>query len=132
MADDLQVKISAEWDAWINGFDRLTDDIEAHAARTFEEAAEVMFSRSQTFAHVITGDMLSTGRVEVDEGRNEVEARVMYGGIPGKSGRIVDYAAIENARGGSHAFLDRAWEATEAQFARALPAAWQAVTESWR
>lgn len=132
MARSVTVEISANWDRWVEGFSNLTDEVEPYAARTFEEAAEVMFSRSQTYAHVISGDMLSTGRVEMDEGRDEVEARVVYGGVPGRSGRIVDYAGFENARGGSHAFLDRAWEATESLFAAALPEAWEAVTQSWK
>lgn len=127
----ISVTVSANWDRWVAGFQNLADDAADVAESEFEAAAEVLLSRSQTYAHVLSGDMMSTGRLKVGRSGDEVTATVEYGGIPGASGRMVNYAGIENARGGSHAFMDRAVESTERMFSDAMPSAWERVVKSW-
>lgn len=90
----------------------------------WKQATDVMFDRSQQYAHVLTGENKASGEAEVDsEGPTTLVGRITYDS---------DHAIYEENRGGEHAFLGRAWEATEATFARALPLAWKAVVESWK
>lgn len=129
----IDVKVSAEWDRWTAGLNRMGPDMADAADRTFRSAGEMFFSATQTNVHVITGDLMSTGRVNTEGTGREVETTVKYGGIPGAStGQIVDYAEDEEDRGGSHAYMARGWEQTERVFAQAMPEAWEAVVRSWR
>lgn len=132
VSGSIEVTVSAEWDRWVAGLSDVGPQVEESAERTFEQAGDVFFSRTQSNVHVITGDLLSSGRVVTERTRDGVQTEVRYGGVPGASGRIVDYAVHEENRGGSHAFMARSWEQTEKMFARALPEAWDAVVSSWR
>lgn len=128
----VHVTISPEWERWVRGFQNVGGDVEEAAERTFKQAGEAFFAATQNNVHVLSGDLLSTGRVETRGTGSEVTTEVMYGGIPGASGTLVDYAIHEENRGGSHAFIERGWEQTERMFSQALPDAWDAVVMSWR
>ena len=70
---------------------------------------EVLFSHTQQYAHVLSGDMKSTGNLEVELGESglTIDADLSYGG-PAASGEDVDYTIYELRRGGSHDFFARA------------------------
>lgn len=132
MAGAVNVTISANWERWQNGLRRFGQDTAEAAESTFRQAGEVFLSESQNRAHVLSGDMLSTGRLEEETMGDEISVNLVYGGIPGASGRIVDYALFEEQRGGSHAFMSLAWASTERMFAEAIPDAFEQVVATWR
>ena len=119
----VKVKVSANYDRWIAGFRNLDREMATTGRRAWEAATDVMFDRSQSYAHVLTGENKASGHAEVLVEAGEFIGRIEYDS---------DHAIYENARGGEHAFIDRAWEATEAQFRDAIPEAWAEVVTSWR
>lgn len=123
MSGSIKVTVSPSWNRWVNGFNTIEREAQNAARTEFQQAGEVFFARSQQFVHVLSGDLLASGSIEIVATGGEVVARLTYD---------TDYAIYENARGGSHAFIDRAWEATEQTFADALPGAWSKVVSSWR
>lgn len=132
MSGAIEVTISPNWDRWIAGLSNVEGEIGKHASDTFKQAGEVFFATTQRNVHVLSGDLLSSGRVETERTSDGITTSVRYGGVPGASGRLVDYAIYEENRGGSHAFMSRSWEQTERLFAQAMPEAWDAVVASWR
>ena len=119
----VRVTVSPTWDRWVAGFGHLEAEMNATALRTFTQANEVFFDRSQANAHVLSGENRASGSASVHAVVGEILARVQYDS---------DHAIYEEARGGSHAFIGRAWEQTEVMFRGALPEAWGKVVSSWR
>lgn len=128
------IEVSPEWERWVEGFgrDAFGRAMEGNAKKTFQAAAEVLFDRSQTYVHVLSGALKRSGKVSMAPsgpnspgGPNSVTALVSYGN------EYVDYALYEHARGGSHAYLQRAWEATHGVFGSALPDAWEATMQTF-
>jgi len=115
-------KVSARWQRWGAGFGHIGREFGSPAERAWEQATETMFDFSQQYAHVVTGEMKGSGSFEVDATGREVTGRVVYDS---------DHAIFEEERGGSHAFLTRAWESTEREFSESMPRAWEAVVDSW-
>lgn len=124
MATGVEVTISPEWDEWTRGFDRLPVEILAAVERPWQAAADLMFDKSQQFAHVLSGEMKASGEpAEVTIKPLEVVATIEY---------TSDHAIYEERRGGSHAYLTRAFAETSRMFEEALPAAWEALVVGWR
>ena len=119
----IDVRLSAEWDRWQQMFAEMGPGMDRAAEQAWDAAAEAYFSNTQDYAHVLTGAMKASGSLVVDGEPGEVSATVRY---------TVEYAAIENARGGSHAFMALGWEATERQFREALPDAFDSILRRWR
>jgi len=96
---------------WLSSFRKLKDGekLPASAVREWRAANEVLFSHTQQYAHVLSGDMKSTGNLEVELGESglTIDADLSYGG-PASSGEDVDYTVYELRRGGSHDFFARA------------------------
>ena len=120
----VEIEISPEWVRWIRGFDRLPVEIMREVAEPWKQAADVMFDRSQQYAHVLTGENKASGvPPEITFEALQVVATIEY---------TSDHAIYEERRGGSHAFLTRAFVATERLFESAMPEAWERLVASWR
>lgn len=123
MSGTVTIKISANYERWIRGFDNVGLEVQVAGERRWKQATEVLYDRTQSFVHVLSGDLKDSGDVEMEMGAGQLIGRVAYD---------MPYAAAEEARGGSHAYLARGWQATENVFARALPEAWGDVVATWR
>lgn len=117
MTNRIRIVADETWYKWISGLASLKAPEESWAA-----AADIMFDYSQEYVHVITGNLKASGRVETHADAGSVVAAVVYGG------GVVDYSLTEERRGGSHAYLTRAWQSTEEVFQGALG---EAVDEMW-
>lgn len=122
---DFSIELGAQWDAWEDGFERMAEgDLDDEFVNAWQGAADVMFATSQEYVHILSGDLKSSGipaDVQID-GRDLV-AEIVY---------TADYAIYEHARGGEHAWLQRAYVATERIFERVLPSAWEKVVARWK
>lgn len=127
MASPVTVKVSANYKRWIAGFAHLDQEAAEAAQTAWEAATDVFFDRSQQYVHVLSGDLKRSGQAEVQVTKGSLVGRLSYG-----NDGDVDYAIYEEERGGTHAYLTRAWEATEAQFSRAFPEAWGKVVAGWK
>lgn len=112
-------------DAWIRGLDRM-DEPDEHAETLWRQATDVMFDRSQSYVHVITGELKASGRVNMGRRTHELIGEVAYGGTP-----ECDYAVYEFARGGSHDALLRAFQTTGQVFERTLGQILEDGVASW-
>lgn len=116
----IEITVSAELDRWIQGLGSTDVD---DASPEWKAAAEALYTRSQRYVHVITGRLQRSGRVDVRTQGREVHAEVIYD---------APYAAFEHARGGEHAFLQRAYEATYDTFLRQLGKSLDNVAAQWK
>ena len=123
MSGEMEVRVSANWTRWERGFGDLGAEFEQAAEGLFAAAVEHMFDVSQRDVHVISGFLRSSGSVRHWRERGVLHAAIEYD---------APYAVYEHARGGPHAFMDRAYDATQEQFGEAFPKAWEAVLASWR
>lgn len=119
----IRMTVSANYGRWKQGFGNIGPEMKTVGVLVWRQATEVMFSRSQEFAHVLSGENKSSGSFDAGVEGDELVGTIEYDS---------DHAIYEERRGGSHAFLGRAWEATEKTFADALPEAWEAVVRSWK
>lgn len=119
----IKVKVSAEWGRWERGFGSVGPSLRTEGRRRWQAVTDVMFDRSQQYAHVLSGDNKASGSASTTASADELVGTIEYDS---------DHAIYEEARGGEHAFIGRAWEATEADFRRAMPETWEAVVKSWR
>jgi hypothetical protein len=93
---------------WTRGFEQLALPHVQHAAeQEWEQAVEVLFSATQSYAHVLSGDMVDTGDYEMSVEGTQVIGAISYGGLA-SNGNDVDYVKYELGRGGSHDFYARA------------------------
>lgn len=122
MASGVKVTVSANYRRWQRGFSNLEREIIDKGRDEWTAAMEMFYDRTQEFAHVLTGEMKSSGEVEVTFGSGEITGTLTYDS---------EHAVWEEQRGGSHAFITRGWEATESMFERAFPDMWSRITESW-
>jgi hypothetical protein len=121
-----EIRTNAAWTKWVQGLGQMDKVMRDHTKATFQAAVERFYDHTQDRVHVDTGALKASGDVWVEEeSRDEIVAYVAYGDDK------VDYAFYEHARGGSHAFLRNGWQATEREFADALPEAWKRVMRSW-
>ena len=124
VAGEAVVTITPNFEKWIVGMDRLPIELEGVVERPWRAAADVMFDRSQQYVHVITGELKSSGKAAaVKVGPGEVTAEIEYD---------APYAIYEEQRGGSHAYLTRAFQSTSDLFEHALPKAWEELVATWR
>lgn len=124
MPGEAHIEISPQFDRWIRGFGDLPVELEEEVRRPWQQAADVMFDRSQQFVHVLSGRLKASGKeAEVSIGQGDVTATIEYD---------APYAIYEQARGGAHAFLSRAFESTSDLFEEALPQAWERLVATWR
>lgn len=92
---------------WEHGFEQLAlPHVQEAVKREWEQAVEVLFSATQSYAHVLSGDMVDTGDYEMSVDGTKVIGAISYGGLA-SSGNDVDYTKYELARGGSHDFYAR-------------------------
>lgn len=123
MPGPVEIRVSANWKAWERGLGSLGQAMGDRGRTIWQQATDVMFDRSQQYAHVLSGDNKESGSAETVVDGNDLVGRITYDS---------DHAIYEEARGGEHAYLGRAWEATQSTFERAMPKAWKEITESWR
>lgn len=118
----IRVEISHDYDRWIRGFAEMEMGMSAAAHREWQAAIETMFDRSQDVVHVITGRLKASGSTRVWQEGHSIMGEIRYD---------TPYAEAEENRGGSHAYLHRALEATESRFEDALPHAFESMISSW-
>lgn len=118
----IRIVADAQFQKWIAGLSSFAPT--AVEEELFADAGDVMFEYSQEFVHVISGDLKSSGRVSSSLSGSDTEVTIEYGG-----NGIVDYALAEENRGGSHAYLTRAYEAAAGIFERQLGLALDAQFE---
>lgn len=122
MASSVKIKISANWMRWEAGMGNLGREVSDRGRTVWNAATDVMFDRSQQYAHVLSGDNKASGSAETVVEGTDLIGRITYDS---------DHAIYEEARGGEHAYIGRAWEATETMFRESLPKAWEEVVKSW-
>jgi hypothetical protein len=105
----IKIKLGGAYGGWERGMARLEGPVPEKARREWHEGCEVYFGATQQYAHVLSGDMVSTGRLDMDHGESEVTGTISYGGEHGHAtGQMVDYVWYEVRRRGSHDFFRRA------------------------
>lgn len=119
----IKIDVGPHWRAWTAGFAGLQAGLVAVGRRAWDEAGRGFYDISQELAHIDTGEMKASGSHELHTSPTELIAELVYGS---------DHALFEEARGGDHAFISRAWEQAEPRFAAALPEMFEAVVRSWR
>lgn len=106
---------------WVSNFEKIGrgGPLPMAAVREWENAVEMLFAAGQQYAHVDSGDMLSSGRMEIeDKSGGRITGAITYGGTrksdakPWWKHQFVDYTKYELERGGAHDFLKRASNAT--------------------
>lgn len=117
------LRIEGPLDEWIEGLDQFAEDMERESADLWHGAVKAMFDRSQEVVHVQTGELKASGEFEVEVVDGEVVASVEY---------HAEHAVYEHARGGDHAFLQRAWEDTADEFEDRLEETFDRVVNRWR
>ena len=118
----IEVNVSDSFERWAEGFSHLERDLLDEAKETWRDATEYMFSASQDYVHVLSGQLKASGVASVDVDAGEVVGRVEY---------LADYAIYEHARGGSHAFLQLAYLDAQSTFENALAETWERTTGNW-
>lgn len=112
--------VPSEFQRWAATFDNLPEALDGQS-ELWTLAGEVFFANTQQATHVITGDLRASGQLHTGVGADGPEATVTYGNS------TVDYAEYERARGGSHDFLQVAFERSEATWSAALESMWAGV-----
>jgi hypothetical protein len=108
---------------WRLGFLALPAELPRTGRNRWDAANRAFYDASQDFAHVRTGVMKRSGHYETTASGLEVTATLTYDSA---------HAIYEEARGGDHAFISRAWELTEQRFGAALPEMFAEVVMTWR
>lgn len=107
------IVFAVDMERWTHGFEKLDDPrVSAAAVRAWDTAVEVFFAATQQYAHVLSGDMISTGRYETKQDGGDIVGTLEYGDQIGPSGEMVDYVKYELRRKGSHDFYARGYRAT--------------------
>ncbi len=115
---DFRIEVDPLMGAWVRALSSFeVDDV---AVREWQAVNDVYFSRTQQYAHVLSGDMKRSGRQETRTAGRQIITETVYGGVSGSQGRPVDYAIYEIRRGGSHDFIGRALNATATTFQQGL------------
>lgn len=109
MARRFTVDVSDEIERWTSGLGRLADVSGGKAE--WRAANDVFFSKTQQYVHVISGDLRTSGVLDVNDVGPTIVATITYGGVEGTQGPV-DYAAEEIARGGDHDFIGKAFGET--------------------
>lgn len=117
------VSITPNFLQWADVFDSLGQIATNEARSVWEEFGQAFFDRTQEYAHVITGEMKASGHLDVGGEGLETSIEVHYD---------AEYTKYELARGGSHDFMTRGWQASRADFEQAMPRIWTAVQAHWR
>jgi hypothetical protein len=102
----------ATWHGWERDLKHF--EIDESALREWQLVTEVFFDRTQSYAHVDTGDMKSSGRHAAFIEDMTIVGEISYNGFV--DGRVVDYTQYEVGRGGSHDFFTQALNATDEMF----------------
>jgi hypothetical protein len=113
-------------DAWIDGLDRFGLPTEAMLDR-WRQATDVFFDRTQSAAHIVTGSLKDSGRMQAFRDRRELVGEVVYGGT-----QECDYAVYEFARGGAHDALTVGFAETQAVFEKTLARMLVEEVASWK
>jgi hypothetical protein len=121
----VSVTHSANLNRWVTGFAAMAEEAALAARPAWTAATEVFFANTQTVVHVLTGRLKQSGRMAVRQDGSNLIGTVTYGGGE------VDYAQTERERGGSHDYIARAWQVSEATYREALPEVWQQIRRSW-
>lgn len=125
---------------WQRSFEKLGRvPISQAAVREWEQTIEVMFDLTQQYAHVLSGDMVRSGKYQIDEvTKLEIKGSITYGGgqrsntKPHWQHQEIDYTKYELERGGSHDFFKRAHQAAERRLEEGSKAALMAHLSSLR
>lgn len=128
----VRFSVGGAYAGWLRGLDRLPEEAAREAETEWQVSTELLFDRSQQYAHILSGDMKATGRYDVQADGLTVVGEVVYGGAVAGTDTVVDYAWYEHQRGGDHAYLLRAFEAVQPLMRATLPDVWAAVVSSWR
>jgi hypothetical protein len=115
----ITVKTPAEFKSMIKLFDELPDTLADEAVTVWRVAIELFYDKTQQIIHVDSGDLKRSGKATLRRNKLSVVGTVSYGD------NEVDYAIYEEERGGSHAFMARAYEMTQSTFQAAMPQIWQ-------
>ena len=119
MGVSAQIVHDGQYDKWVSGLGDM-DSLEPETVEIWQQATEYFFGRTQERVHILTGALKTSGQYEMETDGAQVDGVVSYGG------GVVDYAAYELRRGGSHDFLNEPFRDTEdhfrAEFIRAIAA----------
>ena len=113
-------------DGWIDGLNRLGDRVGDKQVDAWQQATERMYDRTQQFVHILSGDLIASGRHSLERGRRDITGMVTYGGT-----KACDYAIFEFARGGSHDALNLGFVANIPVFEQAIVDGIAAEIDSW-
>lgn len=116
MPSEIRIFPDARFVRWQRNFEKLgSRPMSREAIDEWEQATEVMFDLTQQYAHVLSGDMKKSGKMEIEShDRTSITAAITYGGTqksdakPTWKHQLVDYTQYELARGESHDFFSRA------------------------
>ena len=126
MTKYVTVTVSKELADWVKGLSNF--DLGDPAMEQWQAANDVFFERTQRFAHIISGDMKRSGRMETSIEGKQIIGETTYGGVTGTKGPV-DYTVYELARGGSHDFIARALASTTSTLQDGL---YEAIVEQMR
>lgn len=140
MAREIRITTDQTFALWVRSFTKLGSiPISPAAVEEWEQAVEVMFDLTQQYAHVLSGDMVRSGEMGIDEvSRTSIQASIRYGGgqrsntKPHWKHQTIDYTKYELRRGGSHDFFQRAHQAAENRLQRGARDALMAHINSQR
>jgi hypothetical protein len=116
----IRIYPDARFVRWVHNFNGLgRGPLPRGTVEAWRTATEVFFGATQQMIHVDSGDLLGSGKMEIeDETHESVTAAVTYGGgrksdaKPWWKHQEIDYAKYELGRGGSHDFFARAAQKT--------------------
>lgn len=120
MYNEARFETGPTWAKWVKNFQHLErEGLDEESAAEWLQATEIMFDRTQQLVHIISGDLLDSGRVSItDRDKLSIESTITYGGTMGTEGPV-DYATYEIARGGNHDFLTDGYQQSQAKLQRA-------------
>ena len=141
MAHEIRIHPDATFVQWVKSFTKLASGMpmSREAVEEWEQATEVMFDLTQQYAHVLSGDMLRSGTMGIEEvSRTSITAHITYGGgqrsntRPHWEHQKIDYVKYELRRGGSHDFFKLAHQSAERRLQAGAKAAMMAHINSLR
>lgn len=115
----VRVKLGGSWDQWMRATRSPSKD--GGALVEWADVVERMFDASQETVHVITGRLRQSGSVSITEDSHHRFVGVIEYAAP--------YAAAEALRGGTHDYMQRAYEATAQEFTPAVGRALSRMVE---
>lgn len=115
MANSVRFVSDGNFQHWLSSFKDLSRvKVSPAAEKEWRLANEVFFQFTQSYVHVLSSDLKGSGRMETSINGAQIDADITYGGTIGNAtGRRVDYAQHELARGGSHDFIRRGYLKSE-------------------